>query len=110
MEIKIKDLISKDIRSRYNGNILRAAVDGEEGQIVLDFSEVEFITRSFADELYNIVSEKDNLTIENMSDFVGTMYDTVRKGRQHGRRPVESNAQMLEFKDMKSLSEYLKTF
>lgn len=110
MKIKIKELISDNIRSRFNGDILRTAISKEKGQIVLDFSNVEFISRTFADELYNIVNENKNISIENMNDFVGTMYGIVKNGRASTRHPVESDAKILEFKDMDSLSEYLKTF
>lgn len=109
MTIKIAKLISTDIRSRYNGNILRAAIDGEEDSIVLDFSGVTFISRSFADELCNVLNENKNVSIENMCDFVSTMYETVIKGRM-SKRVVNDNSKVLEFKDMESLSSYLNTF
>lgn len=110
MRVNIAELVSTDIRSRYNGNILRAAIDGEEGRITFDFSGVTFISRSFADELYNIINENKNVTVANMCDFVSTMYDTVVKGRTSRRRDEHGNSQMLEFKNMESLSKYLKTF
>ena len=73
----ISELISTDIRSRANANIIRSAIDGIEGDIVLDFKDVKFVSRSFADELYNVMNEHDGITLINESDFVKSMLDAV---------------------------------
>lgn len=78
---KIADLISTDIRSRANADIIRSAIDGIKENIVLDFSGVTFVSRSFTDELYNVMKENKNISLVNMSDFVKSMLEAVTKGR-----------------------------
>ena len=46
--IKVIDLLGSDIRSRLNAEKIRNRIDG---QTVVDFSGVKFMSRSFADEL-----------------------------------------------------------
>ena len=53
--IKISTLISGKVRSRSNAEIIRSAIDGISDKIILDFSGVSFVSRSFTDELCSIV-------------------------------------------------------
>lgn len=46
---KVAELISTDIRSRANVNIIRSAIDGINENIILDFTDVAFMSRSFTD-------------------------------------------------------------
>lgn len=103
----IAELISTDIRSRGNANIIRSAIDGIEGNIILNFADVTFMSRSFTDELYNILDEHKNITLINMSDFVDTMFKTVTQGRNNKRKLVDKESEIKEFDDMKSLSSFL---
>ena len=105
----IADLISTDIRSRGNANIIRSAIDGIEGNIVLDFANVTFMSRSFTDELYNILDEHKNITLSNMSDFVDTMLKTVMQGRKNKRKFSNNESEIKEFDDMQSLSSFLSS-
>ena len=106
---KIADILSTDVRSRANAEIIRAAVDGIEGPVILDFEGVTFISRSFTDELYTIMNEHRNLTLANMSDFVRTMFDAVSQSRKHGRVLPQDNSEIKECNDMESLSSFLAT-
>lgn len=103
----IAKLISTDIRSRGNANIIRSAIDGIEGNIILDFADVTFISRSFTDELYNILEEHKNITLINMSDFLDTMLKTVIQGRKNKRKLADKESEIKEFDDMNSLSNFL---
>lgn len=105
----IAELISTDIRSRGNANIIRSAIDGIEGNIVLDFANVIFMSRSFTDELYNILDEHKNITLLNMSDFVDTMLKTVMQGRKNKRKFSNNESEIKEFDDMQSLSSFLSS-
>ena len=77
--IKISTLISSDVRSRSNAEIIRSAIDGISDKIILDFSGVSFVSRSFTDELCSIVEHCKNITIDmiNMSEIVKTMIEAV---------------------------------
>ena len=43
-------LIGTDDRSRSNAGIIQSALDGEKDCVALDFAEVTFVSRAFADE------------------------------------------------------------
>lgn len=106
---KIADLISTDIRSRANAAIIRSAIDGIKENIVLDFSGVTFVSRSFTDELYNVMKENKNVSLVNMSAFVKSMWEAVSKGRNSKRVFKQSESEMKEFDDMNSLAAFLAT-
>lgn len=107
--IKIARLLSTDIRSRANANLIRAAIDGVDDNITLDFEDVTFISRSFTDELYNVVNEHRNITLAYMSDFVKSMWNAVSKGRSVQRKPLKEHSEIKELEDMKSLESFLAT-
>lgn len=102
--IKVMDILGSDIRSRLNAERIRDRIDG---QTVVDFSGVEFMSRSFADELYNICHENPLVRIDGMSDFVRSMYNTVSDGRQRKRVRKDDQGEVLQFNNVESLSEFL---
>lgn len=106
---KVAELISTDIRSRANVNIIRSAIDGINENIILDFTDVVFMSRSFTDELYNLMSEHKNVSLSNMNDFVNSMYNAVVQGRKAKRVFETESSEIKEFDDMKSLSSFLST-
>ena len=112
---KISELISTDIRSRANANIIRSAIDGinerivlDNERIVLDFDGVCFISRSFTDELYNVLEEHKNISFTNTSDNIKAMLDAVEKGRKSTRN-FSNSSEIKEFHDFASLSAFLAT-
>lgn len=105
---KISELISTDIRSRANANIIRSAIDGINERIVLDFDGVCFISRSFTDELYNVLEEHKNISFTNTSDNIKAMLDAVEKGRKSTRN-FSNSSEIKEFHDFASLSAFLAT-
>lgn len=107
--LKIAELISTDIRSRANADIIRSAIDGIKGDIILDFAGVVFVSRSFTDELYNIMGEYKKVSLENMSNMVKSMLDAVTAGRTSKRVFKEGDSEIKEFEDMSSLSSFLAT-
>lgn len=106
---KVAELISSDIRSRANVNIIRSAIDGINENIILDFTDVVFMSRSFTDELYNLMDEHNNVSLSNMNDFVSSMYNAVVQGRKKKRVFEPESSEIKEFDDMKSLASFLST-
>ena len=104
---KISELISTDIRSRANANIIRSAIDGINERIVLDFDGVCFISRSFTDELYNVLEEHKNISFTNTSDNIKAMLDAVEKGRKSTRN-FSNSSEIKEFHDFASLILVMK--
>lgn len=105
--IKISVLISTDIRSRANMRIISSAIDGVNGNVVLDFTGVTFMSRSFTDELYNLMNEHRNIALSHMNDFIQSMYDTVVQSRKSKRIFKTESSEVKEFDDMKSLAAFL---
>lgn len=108
VRINISELLSNDIRSRANANIVRSAIDGAT-DVVLDFVGVVFVSRSFMDEIYNVVEEHKGIKLENMSNFVETMYDAVKHGRQSKRILPSSDSEIKVLKDLNSLETFFAT-
>ena len=107
--IKIAQLISTDIRSRANVNIIRSAIDGINENIILDFTDVTFMSRSFADELYNLMNEHEHISLSNMDNFVHSMLDAVIQGRKSKRIFKQESSEIKECEDMNSLASFLAT-
>ena len=83
--IKLYDLFGTEIRSRSNADVLREKILDCNISII-DLSQITFISRSFADELCNLSESRKNKGIRKTD-----------------------NAEMKEFSDFKSLSNFLAT-
>lgn len=109
--LKIIELIGPDIRSRQNADHIRKNIVNFDGEVELDFKGVEFISRSFADEVYTIVKEnKNNVILKNMKGIVDSMISVVSESRSHKRVRKNETTKIKEFSDIESLSAYLSTF
>jgi hypothetical protein len=106
--IKMANVISTDIRSRKNADIIKALIaPGDD--VMLDFLGVTFISRSFADEVYTIM-EGTATTVEpcNMCPLVQNMLNAVANGRSKKRvHNVDDDHDIYICKDMESLSRIL---
>lgn len=82
--IYIKDLIGRDILNRISArDILDAINNLDDTNITLNFEGVQFTTRSFMDEFYNIILfQKPSgkvVHIEAMSNDLAAMLEVVSK-------------------------------
>ena len=77
---------------------------------LLDFSGIETVSRSVADEFYTLVHSGKNVEIYNMSDFVRKMYDAVTYGRFMPRNLQYSFDEIIECPDMESVRHQLRSF
>lgn len=57
--LKIAELISTDIRSRANADIIRSALDGVKGNIILDFAGVISV-----DSFYRLTNEATDMFLD----------------------------------------------
>lgn len=106
--IKLAETISTDIRSRKNAEILKDIITPEQ-DITLDFAGVTFISRSFADELCDII-EHSGATFNkcNMCPLVQNMLTAVSNGRNKKRELTPINDDDIYIcEDMESLSRIL---
>ncbi|NCO24942.1 DUF4325 domain-containing protein [Candidatus Parcubacteria bacterium] len=60
--------------------------------VYLDFSNVDFLSRSFADELLNIIKEKKGIKIVNLKPHLEKFFNIVTKTKQNKRpkKPLKS--------------------
>jgi hypothetical protein len=104
--ISIKDIISHEIRSRSSADLIRPRLTAGEDNVI-DMGGVVFISRSFADELYNLQLDYVSVRFENASGDVEKMMQVVRKGRQQKRvRPTKS-APVLNLTSIEDFSDFL---
>lgn len=107
--IRLQDIYSADLYTRSRASELRACINDEADEVTLDFEGIGFMSRSFADEVCNIIDDMNGktFTVINQNDDVATMMIKVREGRNRERKRGVGNAKMYEFKDMESLEEFL---
>lgn len=109
--IKIKDLFNTELYTRSKATELRDCIRNDAENVELDFSDVSFMSRSFADELYNVVdSFRDkSFSYVNCNEIVNTMLAKVAEGRRRERKRGIANPKFVEIKDMSSLERFLYT-
>jgi len=107
--ITLKDIYSADLYTRSRAVELRKHIDEKATDVTIDFKDIGFMSRSFADELCNIIDNLKGKTFHyvNRNDDVEAMMTRVADSRSRERKRGISNAQMLKFHDMESLSKYL---
>ena len=107
--IRLKDIYSDDLYTRSRASELRTCINEDNEMVVLDFDQIGFMSRSFADELCNIIDDSKNISFEfiNRNGEIETMMNKVIEGRSQERKRGVSNAKIHRFEDMESLSEFL---
>jgi len=107
--IKLNTIYSADLYTRSRASELRACINDEANEVILDFEGIGFMSRSFADEVCNIVDDNKNIKFDfiNRSADVEAMMNKVAEGRRQERKRGISNATIHKFEDMESLSEFL---
>jgi len=57
--------------------------------VYLDFSNVDFFSRSFADELLNIIEKKKRIKIINLNPHLKKIFKIVAKTKQKTKKSIE---------------------
>ena len=107
--IRLKDIYCAELYTRSRASELLACINNEAEEVTLDFEGIDFMSRSFADEVCNIIDDNKEKTFSfaNQNEDVATMMTKVREGRNRERKRGVGNAKMYEFNDMESLSRFL---
>lgn len=86
--IKISEVLSKDLALRNNANILFKKLDSvKSDKIILDFKNVESITRSFAHQYKENKLKSDKLILEeNVPLNISKMFVVVSRSLE--RQPL----------------------
>ncbi len=81
-----------------------------ENSYLLDFSGIETVSRSVADEVYTLVHSGMKVEMYNMNDFVRKMYDAVTYGRFMPRNLQYSFDEIIVCPDIESVKYNLRNF
>ena len=108
--IDITSVIAVDLRSRSTvHDLLQLIQNSGEKKVVLDFSKVEFATRSFVDEFYNVFIKKPvegvDIKFENMPDELVKMLEVVKQ-TQNGKPSQEKIADAECFDTVEDFCNY----
>lgn len=110
--IKISELIGAELRSRSEAKKISSFLDfAERGKIIISFSGVTFISRSFADEFCGIVENaklSQSIELIDKCNNVEITLSIVLKNRKSPKNVTE-HSDTKEFSDMDSLSKFLAT-
>ena len=107
--IKLKNIYDADLFSRSRASELHSYFKTNINEVVLDFDGINFISRSFADELCNIIDDNSDkqFSFVKQIEEVSTMISTVQESRRQERKRGIAHAKMYEFNNMEKLSSYL---
>ncbi len=107
--IKLNTTYSADLYIRSRAPELRSCINENAKEVILDFEGISFMSRSFTDELCNIIDDNKDIIFEyvNLSHDIEAMITKVTESRSQERKRGISNAKIYKFEDMESLSEYL---
>jgi len=107
--INIKSLLGCSLRSRCNAEKIRVEVKNYNGICLLDFNGVSFISRSFSDELCNIMDDYPSVKLINEEEAVSKMINIVLISRKRVRKREYNDDMIIEFDTMKGLYDYIAT-
>lgn len=107
--VKLQDIYSADLFTRSRASELRSRIKSEATEVTLDFEGIGFMSRSFADEVCNIMDDNKGKSFSfiGQNNDVAMMLKKVQEGRNSERKRGIDNAKMLSVDDMESLSKIL---
>lgn len=112
--IDITQILSPDLKSRMRAQDLKLFVQNcGAHEVILDFSNVKFATRSFIDEFYNLFlkSPEQNpftVSITNVPEDINAMIESV-SNTQTKAKVIPSTSEVITFKTVDEAIEYLNT-
>lgn len=106
--LKVAEVIGTDVRSRSAANRIREALNSPVPPTQISFAGVDFMSRSFTDELCVILDSFPVLSVTDMAASVRTMFDVVRQSRAKDRiRPTE-DSMIKNFDNVKAFFAFMR--
>ena len=106
--LKVFDKVGAEARTRSNVVKLNITDLASDSNIIIDFENVNFISRSFTDELLEQLLEKNiSYNAINESDSTKNMIKAVTSGRSKERVRHTSDAEIMTINSMEELAKYL---
>lgn len=111
--IDITQFFSNDLKSRSVARELRDMIINEKStRVKINFDSVNFITRSFMDEFYNVIVTNKNFDIEliNLSPEMEAMLDAVKSTQHKSKKTTEKkiSGTDLKFSTISEANKYLE--
>ncbi len=101
--------LGNDLRTRsFFRRDIEQLIDKDHLNDVLDFSGVEFISRSVADEICNLLADYPSLSISGMEGDVKSMFDLVMRSRKEPREYPTLNAKVYHLKTYKEMHDFFE--
>ena len=110
--VRLKEILSSDIRSRCNADAVRnEVVNAGCVEVCMDLEGVVFMSRSFTDELLNIVERTEGKKVEiiNAEGDAKAMIEAVSASRKKKRVLNDKESNIIVLKDMQSLEKFFAT-
>ncbi len=109
--ISVKRAIGADIRTRsFFRRDAERLISMHGSHADLDFSGVEFISRSVADEICNLLADYPGLTVSGMEGDVEMMYKVVVRGRSKPREFPATDIKVYHLRTLQEMSAVLRAF
>ncbi len=111
--IDITEILSPDLKSRARVHDLCLYIQNSgETAVTLDFSNVQFATRSFMDEFYNVLLKNPQesparVEITNVPEDINTILEAVSR-TQSRAKVIPSRIPERSFRNVDELVKYLK--
>lgn len=107
--IKIEKILGNNIILRSSIKPLKEKISNNT--LFLDFEGVDFISRSFADELYSFIENKNiPLEIINTNEVISAIMQAVERTHKEGRKPLKEHIDISKVNNSKELLDFLSAF
>lgn len=107
--IYITQRLSADLKSRSTVHTLFISMQSENMEnVIFDFSNVNFATRSFLDEFYNVFIKKYNAKVENVPSEIALILDTVSK-TQEKKKSLPQQNNVKSFRNVDDFCTYMSS-
>jgi hypothetical protein len=105
--IQISADIGRDIRTRsFFRRDIDKLIEKVSDNVVLDFTDVVFISRSVADEICNVLVDYNNLDVSGMSGDVEMMFTVVRNGRSRPRVYPSGDVKIVQLNTLDEMERF----
>lgn len=106
--IKVYEKIGRKGCSRINASKLNISNINPASAVILDFKDVDFLSRSFTDEIIFQLGKR-KYSLVNANSIITNMFHAVEEGRKKHRIHSSGNYVMKRFDSMVELSRYLNS-
>ena len=110
--IDITTILSSDLKSRSVVSDLSLFIENtNEKSVIVDFTNVKFVTRSFIDEFYNSFLKNKNSAIKvnivNVPEDIQMVLDAVSQ-TQNKEKKVSEKSSVVSFNSFDEVNSYLQ--